>query len=99
MDLPNLGRSRLISAGVADVDADLRKEVLLALGPRFVSVLAEPSRLRAIGIALHDESLQVRLVAVPLLGRLSSVNPAVAMPLLRRALLAIQRDLLTVDFR
>eukprot|EP00966_Prymnesium_polylepis_P305114 7050344-Prymnesium_polylepis.1 len=64
---------------------------------RFVSLLAEPSRLRAVGHTLHDESLEVRLVAVPLLGQLSELNPAVAMPLLRRALLSLQKELCTAD--
>lgn len=52
---------------------------LAALDWRFVSLLAEPFRLRAVGHTLHDDSLEVRLVAVPLLGQLSELNPAVAM--------------------
>ena len=72
-------------------------QVLLALDRRFVSLLADAFHLRAVAHTLHDETLDVRLVAVPLLGQLSGLNPAVAMPLLRRTLLSLQKELCTTD--
>ena len=38
------------------------------------------------------------MVAVPLLAHLSELNPAVAMPLLRRTLLSLQKELCTTDW-
>ena len=45
------------------------------------------------GLALLDESTEVRLLAVPLVGSLSTLNPAVALPMLRRLLLTLRREL------
>ena len=40
---------------------------MLALSARFHATLAEPVRLRSLGMALHDESLAVRMAAVPII--------------------------------
>ena len=44
-------------------------------------------------LALLDQSTEVRLLAVPLVGSLSTLNPAVALPMLRRLLLTLRREL------
>lgn len=64
---------------------------------RFVDLLAEQTCLTAVAHSLHDEALEVRLVAVRLVSQLSALNPAVAQPLLRRALLSLQKELCTPD--
>ena len=57
---------------MADPEPAIRHAVMLALSARFHATLAEPVRLRSLGMALHDESLAVRMAAVPIIGALNS---------------------------
>ena len=76
--------SQLLGVVVADPDASIRQAVLRALDGRFHDHLCEVRRLRTVAFALHDEAL-----AVPLLGRLSALNPAATLPQLRKLLLSL----------
>ena len=89
--------SQLLGVVVADPDASIRQAVLRALDGRFHEHLCEVRRLRTVAFALHDEALAVRLVAVPLLGRLSALNPAATLPQLRKLLLSLQCELTAAE--
>lgn len=49
--------------------------------------------MRPLLVALNDEDVRVRGVAVDLAGRLGRVNPAVVLPALRRHLMQLLADL------
>ena len=85
--------SLLVGVGVADPDAHIRQAVLQALDWRFWGHLCEGQRLRTVSLALHDESLAVRLTVLPLLGQLSALNPAAILPQLRKLMLVLQCEL------
>ena len=94
---PGLAASSLLQqlacVAVGDTDENLRIRVLTGFDWRFLPALAEPVLLRALALALHDASLTVRLVSVQLIGSLAGHNPAVAKPLLRKALLTVLSQL------
>jgi hypothetical protein len=85
--------SRLTSVAVGDPDEKMRIRILAGFGRRFLPALAQPSMVRALAATLHDASLTVRLVSVRLMGTLAEHNPAVVMPLLRKALLTLLSQL------
>lgn len=51
--------------------------------------MAQPDNLRLLFTALHDESFNIQSVAMELVGRLSSVNPAYVIPSVRKILLEL----------
>ncbi|CAI7750020.1 unnamed protein product [Closterium sp. NIES-54] len=87
---------RLLVSSVADVDASVRKAVLACLSApastALDSFLAQPDCLRALFIALNDETYDVREQAVLLAGRLATRNPAYVLPALRRHLVRLLGD-------
>ena len=44
-------------------------------------------------VALNDEVFEIRLIAISLIGRISSHNPAYVMPSLRKTLLQLLNEL------
>lgn len=52
--------------------------------------LGQAENLSSLFIAMHDEVFSIRELAVCTIGRLSSVNPAYAMPSLRKTLIQVQ---------
>ena len=70
--------------------------MLGSLDERFDDHLAQAENLSALFVALNDEVYEIRELAICMIGRLSSKNPAYVMPSLRKTLiqvLSIQRFL------
>ncbi|XP_076064565.1 serine/threonine-protein kinase Tor isoform X2 [Oratosquilla oratoria] len=85
--------SKVLWVCVTDMDSDVRLCVLESLDKSFDSHLAQPENLNALIYALSDEVFEIRELAISILGRLSSINPAYVHPLLRKALLKILDEL------
>ncbi|BBN14806.1 serine/threonine-protein kinase mTOR [Marchantia polymorpha subsp. ruderalis] len=86
---------KLLVGAVADTDSGVRKFVLVALqeNSSFDEYLAQADSLRAIFIALTDESFEVRELAICKAGKLADQNPAYVLPALRRHLQQLLIDL------
>lgn len=65
----------------------------LNASPALDEYLAQADCLRALFVALNDESKDVRATAVQLVGRLAAWNPAYVAPALRRHLLQLLTDM------
>ena len=85
--------SQVVSLCVGDPDEAIRLRVLEELDSRFLHVLADPLLLRPLSTTLHDASLSVRLRGIFLIGSLAAQNPAVANPVMRKALLTLLSQL------
>ena len=82
---------RIVIAGVADAEADVRHAVLSALSPAFDVPLAQTGHGELLLMALSDETAKARELAIILLGRMTDLAPAHLLPALRTHLF----DLLT----
>ncbi|KAH3893902.1 hypothetical protein DPMN_018054 [Dreissena polymorpha] len=85
--------NKLLVVGITDVDPDIRLCVLGSLDERFDDHLAQAENLSALFVALNDEVFEIREIAICMLGRLSSKNPAYVMPSLRKKLIQILTEL------
>ncbi|XP_041377661.1 serine/threonine-protein kinase mTOR-like isoform X2 [Gigantopelta aegis] len=85
--------NKLLVVGITDSDADIRFCVLASLDERFDSHLAQAENLSALFVALNDEVFEIRELAICMIGRLSSKNPAYVMPSLRKVLIQILTEL------
>ncbi|OQR67589.1 serine/threonine-protein kinase mTOR-like [Tropilaelaps mercedesae] len=85
--------SKLMSAGVTDRDAEVRRCVLESLTERFDEHLAQAEHLDALFLILNDEVFEIRELALIIIGRLSGRNPAYVMPHLRKVLVQILTEL------
>lgn len=88
--------NKLLTVGIADpgshllcssatsyynvIDSITRKVVLEALQPPFDRHLAQAQNVRSMFIVLNDESIENRMLAVELIGRMSVYNPAYVCP-------------------
>ena len=70
-------------------DSDIRFCVLAALDERFDPHLAQAENLSTLFVALNDEVFEIRELAICMIGRLSSKNPAYVMPSLRKTLIQV----------
>ncbi|KAF8817420.1 phosphatidylinositol 3-kinase [Phlegmacium glaucopus] len=84
---------KLLTVGIADPDANIRRTVLSSLHERFDRHLAQAENVRSLFIALNDEVFENRVTAVGLIGRLAKHNPAYVMPSLRKALIQLLTEL------
>lgn len=84
---------RLLTIGIADPEVSIRSIVLSSLDDRFDNHLAQTDSVRAIFIALNDESFAIRELAMVLLARLSVHNPPLLMPSLRKILIQLLTEL------
>ncbi|EEB07626.1 phosphatidylinositol kinase Tor2 [Schizosaccharomyces japonicus yFS275] len=84
---------KLLTVGIADMDADIRLIVLTSLDSRFDKHLAQADKIRLLFIALNDEVFVVREAALRILGRLVLHNPAYVMPFLRKYLMKLLAEL------
>ena len=64
--------------------------MLGSLDERFDDHLAQAENLSALFVALNDEVYEIREIAICMIGRLSSKNPAYVMPSLRKTLIQVQ---------
>ncbi|KAJ7623177.1 phosphatidylinositol 3-kinase [Roridomyces roridus] len=85
--------NKLLTVGIADPDASLRKVVLTSLHTGFDKHLAQAENVRSLFIALNDEVFENRTAAVALIGRLSKNNPAYVVPSLRKTLIQLLTEL------
>ena len=82
---------KLIVLAVTDQSLNIRSSLLslLVSDTRLDRFLLQSDLLSTLFLALHDEYSAIREAAILLLGRLSSKNPAVILPTLRRMLLLL----------
>lgn len=85
--------SKLLIVGITDTQPEVRFWVLFSLDNTFDNHLAQAESLSALFIALNDEVFEIREVAMCIIGRLSTMNPAYVMPSLRKALVQILTEL------
>lgn len=71
----------------------IRRTVLENLNERFDSHLSQAEYIRSLFIALNDESLVNRELAIGIIGRLAVHNPAYVMPPLRKSLINLITEL------
>ena len=84
---------RLVVVAIADPIPVIRLTVLSSLDERLDHVLAQSDVLYSVFVALNDEIFTIRELCIELLGRLSSRNPAVIMPVLRKQLIQLLASL------
>jgi FKBP12-rapamycin complex-associated protein len=84
---------KLLTVGVADPEPHIRRTVLAALDDRFDRHLAKAENIRTLFFALNDEVFAIREVAIAIIGRLTSVNPAYVVPSLRKVLIQMLTEL------
>ncbi|KAK0535702.1 phosphatidylinositol kinase- protein kinase tor1 [Tilletia horrida] len=91
IELVNDVLDRLISVAVADADSTVRYHVLKVLHDlqHFHRHLAQEEHVQSLSIALNDESYNVRLISVGIMGQLSREIPAFAVPPLRKTLIQL----------
>lgn len=85
--------SKLLVVGITDTDCDVRYWVLASLDEIFDSYLAQIENLSSLFIAMNDEVLEIREIAICTIGRLSTVNPAYVIPSLRKTLIQFLTEL------
>ncbi|KAJ7247605.1 atypical/PIKK/FRAP protein kinase [Mycena haematopus] len=85
--------NKLLTVGIADPDASIRKVVLTNLHTGFDKHLAQAENVRSLFIALNDEVFDNRVAAVALIGRMSKHNPAYVVPSLRKTLIQLLTEL------
>lgn len=71
----------------------IRRTVLEHLDEKFDRHLAQAEDIRCLFIALNDEVFQNRELAIGVIGRLATHNPAYVMPPLRKSLIKLITEL------
>ncbi|KAG7662855.1 TOR1 [[Candida] subhashii] len=86
---------KLLSISITDPSPEIRLQGLkcLANAGNFDAQLSQADNVRLLFIALNDEIFSIRQVAIRILGRLSSINPAYIVPSLRRTLIQLLQRL------
>lgn len=84
---------KLLAVAVSDPEANIRRTTLLSLDPCFDRHLAQSDKIRALWVAMNDESFASREVAMAVLGRLAAINPAYIMPSLRKTLIQLLTEI------
>ncbi|OQR86843.1 phosphatidylinositol kinase (PIK-L1), partial [Thraustotheca clavata] len=77
---------QLLQIGITDIEACVRKSVVESLDERYDNWLSQESHLTMLFFLLNDENPEIREATMGLLERLAPINPASALPLLRRVL-------------
>lgn len=84
---------KLLIVGMTDTNSDVRFTVLASLDDVFDMHLAQAESLSALFVALNDEVFEIRELAMCIIGRLSTLNPAYVMPSLRKTLVQLLTEL------
>jgi len=84
---------KLLTVGITDSDAQIRKTVLSSLDERFDHHLAQAENIRTLFLALNDEVFAIREVTISIIGRLIVHNPAYIMPSLRKTLIQLLSEI------
>lgn len=77
----------LLRVAISDPNAVVRLCVVRALDSRFDPFLCQSQHLQSLFLLLSDEALATRAAGLHLLGRLTLINPAPILPVLRRFLI------------
>ncbi|KAJ9051250.1 phosphatidylinositol kinase- protein kinase tor1 [Entomophthora muscae] len=85
--------NKLLSAGIADPDPDIRLTVLTNLDDNFNRHLSQANNVRFLFMALNDEVFRNRKAAIAIIGRLAGHNPAYVVPSLRKILIQLLTNL------
>lgn len=85
--------NKLLIVSVTDPNYEVRYWVLESLQDIFDIHLAQIENLSFLFIAMNDEQLAIRELAICTVGRLSTVNPAYVMPGLRKTLIQFLTEL------
>lgn len=84
---------RLLLVGIADPDSSIRHTILSALDDRFDRHLSRAKNVRTLFIALNDEIFAIRELAITIIGRIASLNPAYVVPSLRKLLIQLLTEI------
>lgn len=84
---------KLLKIAVTDSHYDIRLDVLKSLDSNLDAHLSQPTNIKLLFVAVHDEVFLVRLAAITVLGRLSKINPAYIVPSLRKTMIELLTDL------
>ncbi|KAM0787611.1 hypothetical protein ACM66B_003678 [Microbotryomycetes sp. NB124-2] len=84
---------KLLTLAIADPDPLIRQATISHLDSKFDRHLAHAECVRSLFIALNDEVYAIREVAIKIIGRLASLNPAYVMPSLRKTLIQLLTEL------
>lgn len=86
---------QIIIIGTTDIDPEVRMSIIQALTTtnRYDIYLVHESSLRTLFIALYDDNIEIRILAVKLIGRLCSLNPALVTPEIRHLILVLLTEL------
>ena len=84
---------KLLTVGIGDPEAEIRRTVLLSLDARFDRHLAKAENVRSLFLALNDEHFPIREAAMTIIGRLTTVNPAYVFPSLRKVLIQLLTEI------
>ena len=84
---------RLVIVAIADPIPVIRLTVLSSLHPSLDHFLSQAELLHSLFVALNDEIFTIRELTITLLGRLSSRNPSLIMPTLRKTLIQLLTSL------
>ncbi|XP_078489638.1 serine/threonine-protein kinase mTOR-like [Ciona intestinalis] len=83
----------ILNLAIADSDKQVRMHVLNLLDDRFDCYLILSENLNLLFVALHDEAFEVQELAIQTIGRLSELNPAYVMPMLRKTHIQLVAEL------
>jgi FKBP12-rapamycin complex-associated protein len=80
---------QLLTVAITDPVPEIRLELLNSLGKNFDPQLSQADNVRLLFMALNDEVFEIQKVAIQIIGRLSSINPAYIIPFLRKTLIQL----------
>uniref|UniRef100_H2Y9G6 Serine/threonine-protein kinase TOR n=1 Tax=Ciona savignyi TaxID=51511 RepID=H2Y9G6_CIOSA len=83
----------ILNLAISDSDKQVRMHVLTLLDDHFDCYLILSENLNLLFVALHDEAFEVQEIAIQTIGRLSELNPAYVMPMLRRTHIQLVAEL------
>ncbi|KAJ2596931.1 phosphatidylinositol kinase- protein kinase tor1, partial [Coemansia sp. RSA 1722] len=86
---------RLIALAVTDIDSDVRLMAvrMLEKGHCFDFHMGKTQNIQALFLLLNDETFEVRLTVISIIGRVVNVNPSHVMPLMRRLIVQLLTQL------
>jgi len=84
---------RLLTVAITDPEYTVRQAVLSSFTSQFDNYLSISENVKMLFIALNDEHYEIRELAVSIIGRLSTKNPAYVYPSLRKTLLQLLTEL------
>lgn len=79
----------LLELAVADPSQKVRLTVMQSFGTEFDVFLQRANHISVLMYLISDESLEIRIICLKIMGRLSLLNPAAVLPYLRQVLLQL----------